>query len=462
LKKTQSEYPLRDIGTNLEAGTFWLSEEERADHLHILGTTGEGKSRFIELLIRGDIQNGNGVCFLDPSENGDTMYRILRYCASIGFEKVCLIDPHQRPLACIQPFDKKYKAASVANVDSTIRTVFQTKDAAETTRINRYLPALLRVLWSSGMTLRESVYFSDYENAGYKARRMEILSRLDIDDRDRVMLEGVFKNYPRFEQYFSSTVNRLEPYWDSTLALMFGADKGVDFIKMITEGWVILVSLYSGLGFEPLQTRLLGTTVINEVIHALDRLGKRGWKGVYYLYIDEAGRYANRNLADLLAYKRKSGLRLAIAHQYFKQFDDPFVLEAVKNLTKIKVMFNTPNPTDRLEMVKLLGYGGNIPRLEAEYANKDIPKQYAVIKKGKTPPVRVRIKDVPDPLNVWDKKAKTEFIKKILSNEWNLTSDEIRDQIKKRFNDDQAKRDSKSPRKGTKANKRASVKTVFD
>src|SRR5207237_892539 len=157
------------------------------------------------------------------------------------------------------------------------------------------------------------------------------------------------------------------------------------------EGWVILVNLYSGLGIEPIHTRLLGTTVINECIFALDRLRNRGWRGVYYLYVDEAGRYANRNLADLLAYKRKSGLRVAVAHQYFAQFEDKHVLDAVKQLCKIKVMFNTPNPADRLEMIKALGYGGDIPASLAAFANADLPKQYAVIKKGKKPPIRIRI-----------------------------------------------------------------------
>jgi hypothetical protein len=316
------------------------------------------------------------------------------------------------------------------------------------------------------MTLRESIYFSDYDNASYKARRMEILSYLNPLDRDRVTLEGVFKRPLKFETLFSSTVNRLEPFWDSTLASMFGADKGVDFIKMITEGWVIVVNLYSGLGFEPLHTRLLGTTVINEIIFALDRLRNRGWRGVYYLYIDEAGRYANRNLADLLAYKRKSGLRVTIAHQYFKQFEDPTVLEAVKNLCKIKVMFDTPNPSDRLEMIKMLGYGGDIPHLEATYANQNIPKQYAVIKKGKFTPERVRIEDVPDPKNKWNAESRKEFISKILTNEWNLTRREINEQIESRFNGDEPPPQPKpeqNPRvavRHTKADHKADNKTV--
>jgi len=384
------------------------------------------------------------------------MYRVLRYCASIGFKKVCLIDPHTKPLTCIQPFNRRYKAASVANIDSTIRTVFQTKDAAETSRITRYLPALLRVLWEAKMTLKESVYFSDYDNPQYRARREEILSRLDPLDRDRITLEGVLKRFTKFDTLFSSTVNRLDTFWDSTLELMFGADKGVDFIKMITEGWVILVNLYSGLGFEPIQTRLLGTTVINEIIFGLDRLRNKGWKGVYYLYIDEAGRYANRNLADLLAYKRKSGLRVTVAHQYFKQFEDPTVLEAVKNLCKIKVMFDTPNPQDRLEMVKALGYGGDIPAVAAAYANQNLPKQYAIIKKGKTAPERVRIEDVPEVKMT--RKAEDEFKTKILTNEWNLTPAQVREQINRR--NGKTRTDSGTSKEGAASDGKANRRTV--
>lgn len=282
------------------------------------------------------------------------------------------------------------------------------------------------------MTPHEAVYFTEFRNPLYQARRRYILEQSDELDRHRLALEEVFTTRAMFLNEFQSTVRRLEPFFDSTLDLMFGADKGVDFIKLITEGWVVLVNLYAGMGFEPIHTRLLGTTVINELIFALDRLRNRGWKGISYLYIDEAGRYANRNLADLLAYKRKSGLRVTIAHQYFGQFEDRVVLDAVKNLTKIKVMFDTPNPTDRMEMIKALGYGGDIPPILANYANQDLPKQYAIVKKPKRPPVRVKITDVPEVK--MKKKAVEDFIFKLIANNDHYRHpDDIRQQFEQRF-----------------------------
>jgi hypothetical protein len=432
-KEIQSKYPLRMMGQGKD-GSLLLSEEEREDHLHILGTTGEGKSRFIEHLIRGDIQNGNGVCFLDPTDRADTAYRILRYCAKIGFKKVCLIDPHtlqsHGKITAIQPFhrDKSYKQATVSNLMDTVRVLFHTKDASETPQIQVLLPALFHVLWNAGMTLHEAVYFTNYKMA---ARRREILFYSSLYDRHRLNIEEAFTNFALYKKEFGSTLRRMEPFFDSTLDLMYGAYKGVNFAKMITEGWVILVNLHSGLGFEPIHTRLLGTSVINEIIFALDRLRSRGWKGVYYLYIDEAGEYANRNLAHLLAYKRKSGLRVTIAHQFFAQFEDKTVLNAVKQLCKTKVMFNTPDHTDRLEMVKALGYGGDIPPLMASYANSNLPKQYAVVALSKQSPVRVKIPDVPD-IKIDSALYKT-YLNQCLSNEWNYTPKQIYDQFESRF-----------------------------
>lgn len=440
--------------------TVLLTSKDRESHTHILGTTGEGKSKFIELLIREDIKNGNGVCFLDPTDRAETAYSILRYCASIGFEKVILIDPHlihsHNRLACIQPFNykKTYKAASVANTLDTVRVLFQTKDAAETPRIQRYLSAILNVLWNAEMTLHEAIYFTEYRHSA--SRRKEILSHSGSLDRHRLALEEVFETYYRFNTEFASTVRRLEPFFDSSLDLMFGADKGIDFTKLITEGWVVLVNLYSGLGFEPIHTRLLGTTIINELVFALDRLRSRGWKGIYYLYIDEAGRYANRNLADLLSYKRKSGLRVTVAHQYFKQFDDPYVLDAIKQLCKTKVMFDTPGPQDRLEMVRLLGYGGEITPALAQYANSDLPKQYAIIKKPKQSPVKVRIGDVPEVK--LSRKAQDDFIFKLLNHEWYRHPDDIRRQFEARFEEP----GTRTPRKRARPDSPADSNPVWD
>ena len=43
-----------------------LSDEVRSRHLHVVGASGTGKSKFLEMLIRQDIVAGRGVCVIDP------------------------------------------------------------------------------------------------------------------------------------------------------------------------------------------------------------------------------------------------------------------------------------------------------------------------------------------------------------------------------------------------------------
>jgi hypothetical protein len=117
-------------------------------------------------------------------------------------------------------------------------------------------------------------------------------------------------------------------------------------------------------------------------------------------------------------------------------------------------------------MIKALGYGGDIPAIAATYANQNLPKQYAIIKKGKTTPERVRIEDVPDPKSKWNQAERKEFTAKILTNEWNLSTKEIYEQIESRFNGyESAPQPKPEPNPGvavrnTKTNHKADNQTV--
>jgi hypothetical protein len=347
---------------------------------------GEGKSRFLEYNIRQDIKMGNGLCLLDPSENGDTCKKVLRYCALKGIKNVVYIDPariRKNKVACIQPLDHDNPKQSVFGVMEAVNNVFGVGRETETPRIRKYLPAVLRLLLKNKLTLYESQIFKRYTD--YKT-----IPILGFDD-DSMTIKDAFRSQYTFENFFSSTVNRFDMFWQEPLSLMLGADTGIDFVKMVRERWIILVNLHSSRTFSEAESSLLGILVVSQLIQAVDTLRDNHWKGVYYLYMDEAGRYASPQIEPLLTYKRKTGLRLMLAHHYFGQFENKKVMNAINQGARIKIMFNTPNPDDRLEMVRNLGYGGDIPPLLASYANSDLPKQYAIVKKNKESPVRIKV-----------------------------------------------------------------------
>jgi hypothetical protein len=434
-----TRHPLRDLG-HTQAGQTFLTEEDRESHIHILGSPGEGKSKFLEHLIRQDIQRGYGACLLDPSDNGDTAYKILRHCAKIGFEKVCLIDPHHRyknvldvpeVVPVINPLHEGAPSSAViGDMMDTIRTLWGTKDFAETARIQKYLPAVFYTLHKARMTLHESLYFTDHSNPTYTRRRMEMLDALHPLDRHRVTLEEVFRTRTFYSNEFSSSIRRIEPFLEDTMKLIFGGKTGINFGKMVTEGWLILCNLDPQGIFGQEHQRLIGTSIINEITYAIHRLREHAWKGVYYLYIDEVGDYATPKLAYLLDKKRKSGLRVTLAHQGFDQIGDSQVLSSVYRSTKTKVLFNTKDPSDQKKMIAMM-YGGELNSEQTRYALMQLRKQHAIIKVDKGDPAVTRIPDIPD-ITI-DQKVLSDFISKLYRQPWYHHPKTVLEEINARF-----------------------------
>lgn len=423
----------RLLGFQADGTPVTMSEEDRENHIHILGAPGEGKSKFLELLIRGDIERGYGCCLLDPSENGDTAKRILQYCCKVGFEKVCYINPvdffkHRVPV--FNPIKYGIPATvSVGNIIDALQVLWGT-EFRDTPRIQRYVTAVLQALYAAKLTLAEIKYFL---SPMFHWQREDILQALPIDNNHRFNLEGVYKNTLTFNDFLSS-VNRLNVFNDPTLELTLGSKlPGIPFTTLISKGWVILVNLdpQSVWGTEQIQQRLLGTLIINEINHAIHRLNARGWKGAYYLYIDEVGDYATSKLAYILDKKRKTGLRFILAHQRFEQIEDRNVLSAVRGSAKTKVLFFTPNNKDRLMMLQDMGYGGKLSDRDVLYTLRGLEKAAAAINVGKKEPTITYISQVEDIHN--SPAVIKDFKNKLYSYEWFHNQNTIKKEIDERL-----------------------------
>ena len=143
-QQLKSSLPLRVLGTS-QSGEYCITEEERP-HAHLIGSTGEGKSKFLELLIREDIRRGFGVCLLDATKGAKTLNEILKWCAHRNIPKVCLIDLHQRwqyrKVPGLNPFlykkeqdgsqtkSRMLQKTSVDSIRDSIRILTNTKDPA--------------------------------------------------------------------------------------------------------------------------------------------------------------------------------------------------------------------------------------------------------------------------------------------------------------------------------------------
>jgi GTPase SAR1 family protein len=388
-KKT--DYPLRTLGTH-DGTPFRLSEEERT-HTHIIGTTNVGKSTLMQLLIREDIDRGNALCLIDSSDSGDTAYKVLAYCAKKK-AKVLLIDPQHfgtyKKYVPINPFGR-YPEESAQKILDTIMIQFQQSDFSATPVIKQYLPAIIRVLHKAGRTFPDALYFTE---PVYVRQRETIFSKLPENDHDVLMLSRVFSDRD-VNREFRPTARRLSDLLNPILRTMFNTREGIDFRKLVTEKWVVICNLYADGMFGTSHARFLGTTILNEYTRAVDQIRKHGWRGRYYLYVDEAGLYANRNVADNLSYKGKTGLQMILANQYLGQFEDPYVRQAVLNQTGIKIVFRPEDEADQKKLAAML-YGGQVKDRDAAFYFSRLHKRQCVIKLPAQDPVRMTVSEVRD------------------------------------------------------------------
>ncbi len=389
LAQSSSDYPLRLLGTTTPDGEEVTMSEEQRPHIHIIGSTQMGKSKYIEHLVRGDVLRGNGALVVDPSAGARTMHAILRWCCYNGFEKVLLIDHTARftrdRLPRLSPFlytadggkSEKLEGISAADFSEVVRILFDTADPTHTPRINRYLPQISRALYRAKRGLPYLSYFMKVEGTGNGRREIYEAGGYTPPD-----IEEVFEDKFQY-QSFQSTINRLVNLTSGTLGMMFAFPQGVDFLRLITDGWVILVNCDPTMGMGLLETRLLGLFSVTQTRTAVERIIARNlektgkfipWR--YYAYIDEAGRFANESLATYLAEKQATGLRLTLAHQYGTQFKRE-IWDSILANTKVTVQFDTRNYFDRHQLSQMF-YGGDISVADAEYANANLPRQYAV------------------------------------------------------------------------------------
>ena len=80
------------LGSDLASSLpMFLTPEILRTHMHVLGSTGVGKSFFLEAAIKGLILQGYGVALLDP--HGDLYERILRFCAWLSLQRAAVATP---------------------------------------------------------------------------------------------------------------------------------------------------------------------------------------------------------------------------------------------------------------------------------------------------------------------------------------------------------------------------------
>ncbi len=318
----------------------------RSMHMHVIGATGQGKSRFIEQLIRQDITHSHGVCLVDP--HGELYGRIAHWCADNTMHnrrRIHLIDPNEAswtvgfdPLRCDDP---EYLMKTVDEAVGACAQVWGGEDTNRTPLLKKCLRAVFYVLASRGLPFSEAMSLaSATDPAGFRAA-----ATANLDDPIFQVLWDDLNALTRreFSEAFSSTNNRLLEFLSSpTIRRMLSLkDTALDVSQCMEAGDIILVNLQPRV-ISSDNARLIGTLLTNTLFNrALRREERVAQRRPFYLYIDECYRFLTDDIEAMLDQTRKFGLHVVLVHQHLGQLRKygDHVFDAVMTNARTKVVF---------------------------------------------------------------------------------------------------------------------------
>ncbi len=308
-----------------------LSRTQRDKHLYCCGSTGVGKSKFLEHLIRQDIRHWRksrcGLLLLDPHGNlFDSLMEWLAWNQDVLKVPVIPIDLRRDDWIVsynvLRQRESVDPAVLVDNFVDAMAYVWGQGGTNQTPLFARWAGNVLHALYEKQHTLVEAEYLIDHV-----AKQVRYAMTSDLKDRpsrqDWRFADTL--NARDFETQIGSTVNRLRRFIrNQTMRAMFGQQKvSLDFGRALEEGSIILVSLATERARVSRENaELFATLLLSDLWTAAQERGKRDGIKPFYVYLDEFQRFVTPTISDNLDEARGFGLHLTMAHQFPNQLLD--------------------------------------------------------------------------------------------------------------------------------------------
>lgn len=311
---------------------FGIKRIDRRRHLYIVGKTGSGKSRLLELLLISDIQGGHGCCLLDP--HGDLADELLKYIPKERIKDVVYINPADRefpigfnPLEPVSDYETR-QHLSVFFI-SIFKKLFEATWNSRMEHLIRYITlALLETEDSSILGIPRILSDTTY--------RQKVIMQV----KDPVVKSFWTNEFPSFNEKYSNDavipiLNKVGQFISNPIVRnMIGQqNNSLDFEKFMNEGKIVLINVSKGkLGDD--NATLLGSMFITKIQQAaLARAKiKEEERRDFYFYVDEFQNFATDAFSSILSEARKYHLDLTIAHQYIAQLPDEVKATAFGNV----------------------------------------------------------------------------------------------------------------------------------
>ncbi len=320
-----------------------LQPNDRTVHTHVIGSSGSGKSKLMEWLMRGDLKNGQGFCLIDP--HGSLYDEVAEYCAHYVLEREVILLNLSVPGSVIgfNPFQRATDGDVSVQVDRRINATmhaWNVKDTDQTPTLARTLRLIYTVMLELNLGLPQVQHLIDF-NA--QRIRSHLVGQINSSLIQKEWRELQSLDAREWRKEVLSAKNKLFKFLTSqTFARFMGVPgRSIDLQEVMDKGKILLVNLAPSDYLSQDNGRTFGALLVNQFFECALRRRKdaqgRGPKP-YYLYLDEFQNFVSLDIADMLDQVRKFGLFMVLAHQRFGQLDENLV-DAVLTNCAIKAVF---------------------------------------------------------------------------------------------------------------------------
>ncbi len=304
---------------------FGIKAKDRTKHLYVIGKSGMGKSTLLENMAIQDIQNGEGIAFMDP--HGGTAEKLLDFVP----------EHRKKDVIYFAPFDTEYPVALnvLEKVDISKRHLVANGLMAAFKKVfgeDKFSDRMQYILNNIILTLLEN---DDETLIGInrilsdKEYRRKMVENVKDPSIKSFWLEEYAKAGEKYQQEAAPAIqNKIGQFTSNPLIRNIIGQKKTSFdIRDVMDNKKILIMNLSKGKMGEGNANLIGSLLITKIyLAAMSRADVDPYKlndlPPFYFYVDEFQNFANDSFANILSEARKYQLALTVAHQYVDQMTD--------------------------------------------------------------------------------------------------------------------------------------------
>ncbi len=298
--------------------TFGIKRLDRRQHTYVIGKSGVGKTALLKNMALQDIDNGKGVCIVDP--HGEFVEEVVDRIPSHRVNDVVYFNPAdtEYPVGfnVLQVPDPKYKHLIASGLMGIFTKMWANVWSARMEHIlNNCILALVDTPGTTLLGINRILVDKDYRQKIIDNLKDPVVKSFWINEyagwRDQFRNEAIAPIQNKVGQFLSTSLIRN----------IIGQSKStIDIPEIMNSNKILLVNVSKGRVGED-NSGLLGAMLITKIqLESMERIRiPEDERKDFYLYVDEFQNFATDSFADVLSEARKYRLNLIIAHQYIGQ-----------------------------------------------------------------------------------------------------------------------------------------------